>query len=372
MIKKALERILTVLMSEQREKVQRWFDSRGRGRGGPQGMRRPAGGGPPREGAGGMSPGEPRPAPPPPGAASGRQSGPPLRPAAQEVAAAFFLVMQDAPADEPTPAKFDKFAPRRDEVAERFRNFDFGQLGGLFRTLADAEVREKLRLTSEQERKIAELEERAKVLHQRVRDDLVVKYGPPGGDANLPPADREARRREVMDSLDEAMRLAKADVQDIVREGAAVLTEEQKTQLKEIGRQRQQSDMATGGLALLTTPQAREEFRFSFDQAEKIKTIVRDLEADARRLLDETFGPGKQPRLEELRGQEFAPLREKHKEMVQKALDRIMTILTGEQRDRVRKWADTRMNRGPGGPGGMKKPGPPPAESGKKGYGGDT
>ncbi|MCX5675108.1 MAG: Spy/CpxP family protein refolding chaperone, partial [Planctomycetota bacterium] len=244
------------------------------------------------------------------------------------------------------------------------KRFDLGALGGLTRALADPEVREKLRLTPDQERKIAELEDRGRTLGQKVREEMAAMLGPPGVGADFTAGEREARGAAVQD----VMSAAKREFQDLANEASAVLTQDQKTQLKEVGRQHQQADMATGGLMYLTTPQAREEFGFSYDQAERIKIIVRDVEADARKLQEEAFGPGKLPAPEELKGEKYAPLREQHKEMVTKALDRIMTILTGTQREKVQKWSATRSQAG-GGPRPVKKFAPPQAEPPAKGYG---
>jgi hypothetical protein len=171
--------------------------------------------------------------------------------------------------------------------------------------------------------------------------------------------------------MDEAMRGAKTDIQAIAKEAAAVLTDEQRVQLKQVSGDRMRTEMATGGLGFLATPQAREQFAFSADQAEKIKSILKDLGIDVRRAGEEAFGPGKQPAPEELRSEKFAPLRDQQRELVKKALDRIMTILTSQQRQQVEKWWASQPQPG-GGPKPMKKHAPPPAEPGTKGYGNNT
>ena len=406
MVKKGLDRIMTILTGEQRDKVQKWSETRmGRTsrQQGMRGRRGGPGGGQPGGGPEGPRPGGPpegRPPGPPPGGARAAPWQPPATLAVSEAPPQFRLAqdVSDGPPvekprktekvrrnddegppvekphktekvrkndDEGPPVyKGDKGGPPRDEMAERLRQFDFGQMAGLIRTLADPEVREKLRLTPDQERKIAELEDRGRMLGQKLRDEVISMLGPPGVGADFTAGEREARGAAVQN----VMSAAKREFQDLANEASSVLTEEQKAQLKEMGRQRQQADMATGGLMYLTTPQARQEFGFSYDQAERIKMIVRDVEADARKLQDEAFGPGaKPPAPAELKGEKYAPLREQHKEMLRKALDRIMTLLTGTQREKVQKWSATRSQAG-GGPRPVKKSGKPQAEPPTRGY----
>jgi uncharacterized protein YjbJ (UPF0337 family) len=147
----------------------------------------------------------------------------------------------------------------------------------------------------------------------------------------------------------DTVRGALNEVEGMVGEANGMLTEEQRSMLKVIGPQRAQSDQLTSGLAYLASTKAREEFAFTYDQSEKIKMIVRDLETEAKKARDDAFGPDKQPTAEDLRSEKFAPFVEQQKERVKKAFDRIITILTGEQREKVQKWYDTRMNRGPRG-----------------------
>jgi Spy/CpxP family protein refolding chaperone len=202
------------------------------------------------------------------------------------------------------------------------------------------------------------------------------------GGGGMPPGMSDAERR---DFLKQKMQAASDKIQpmlkefdSIVSEAMAVLTDEQKAGLKGLGTQRMQPD--TTGLSYLTTTKAREEFTFSTDQVDRIKSIVRDAEAETKRMRDEAFGPGKQPTPAELQSEKFAPIRDQQKEIVKKALGRIMTILTGEQRDKVQKWYDTRAQSGPGqgqwkgkpggGQGGGQGGGPP--APGWKGRGSGT
>ena len=367
-IKKALDRIMTILTTDQREQVQKWADTRMNRSSGSSFMRRRPGGGPegarpggPPEGA---RPGGPPEGPPPgspPGGAQAPGVPPSVRPAVYESSARFILVEEGGP-----PSRRADGPPRAG-AAERGPRIDSAGAAGLARLLFDPEVRDKLRLTPDQERKIAELEARGKAVQQRVRDDMAVKFGPPGQDANLTPQEREARRAEVRAATEEATRAANREMQALMNELSTVLTDEQKAQLREIARQRSQSETATGGLAFLTTQRARDEFGFSSDQVAKIKDILRDLEEGARRLRDEAAGPARDAGREGPGSETAGPLREQHKEMVKKALGRILSLLTGDQREKVQRWADMRMNAGPGGP--ARRPGPPQAEPATKGYG---
>jgi len=373
MVKKALDRILTMLTSEQREKVQKWADTRmGRGQ---RGMGRGLGRGPGAGGPGGPPPGAGVPGGAPEGAKPGSSpgvppagsQGPSFQPPAMyavDVTPAQFILAQDL-GDEPPSPKVRKGGPPRDEIQERLKLLEFGQMGGFFATFSDPEVTQKVNLTPDQQKKIAEIQERAKGLLANIREDLTVRFDLVGADPSLAPEDRQALRHEAVDELELAMRDAKTDFQAITREAAAVLTQEQRVQLKDMGRQRMVAEMATGGLQFLTTPQAREQFQFSSDQAEKIKSIVKDLEAEARQVHKEAIGPDKQPAPEDLKSEKLQGLREQHKDMVRKALDRIMSILTSQQRQQVEKWWASRPQGG-GGPA-VKKLGVPPADTGSKG-----
>jgi hypothetical protein len=375
MVKKALERVLTILTSEQREKVQKWADTRmGRSQ---RGMGRGIGRGPGAGGPGNSPPGAGAPGGAPgakpgssPGAPPAGSQGPSFQPPAMyavDAAPAQFILVKDL-GDEPPSPKVQKGGPRRDEIQERLKLLEFGQMGGFFATFSDPEVTQKVNLTPEQQKKIAELQERAKGLLANIREDLTVRFDLVGADPSLAPEDRQALRHEAVDALELAMRDAKTDFQAITKEAAGVLTQEQRVQLKDMSRQRMVAEMATGGLQFLTTPQAREQFKFSSDQAEKIKSIVKDLEAEAKQVHKEAVGPDKQPTPEDLKSEKLQGVREQHKDMVRKALDRIMTILTSQQRQEVEKWWASRPQ--PGGGPAVKKFGAPPAEPGMKGYDG--
>ncbi|MCX5673527.1 MAG: Spy/CpxP family protein refolding chaperone [Planctomycetota bacterium] len=266
----------------------------------------------------------------------------------------------------------------QERIREMFRQ------GQSLRYLDDPDVRNDLKITPQQEKRIQELRERARGLVSAIGEDLRARFRDRTPPPDMTDEQRQAFMQEMAKAVAETVRGSLNEFEGMLGEANTLLTDEQKAMLKQIGPLRAQSDQLTGGLSYLTTSQAREEFAFTYDQAERIKMIVRDVEADAKKLRDEIAGPGKEPTPEELRGEKFAPFREGQKEMVKKALDRIMTILTGEQRDKVQKWAETRMGRtgrqgmrgrrsGPaagqpgGGPEGPRPGDPPPSTGGRTG-----
>jgi truncated hemoglobin YjbI len=232
------------------------------------------------------------------------------------------------------------FSPEdRDRMREMFR-----QAQGL-QYLDDPDVRNDLKITPQQEKKIQELREQATGLVSAIGEDLRARFQDRTPPPDMTDEQRQAYMQEMANAVAETVRGSLNEFEGMLGEVNTMLTDEQKAMLKQIGPMRAQSDQLTGGLSYLTTSRAREEFAFTYDQAERIKMIVRDVEADAKKLREEVAGPGKEPTPEELRGEKFAPFREGQKEMVKKALGRIMTILTGEQRDKVQKWSETRMGR---------------------------
>ena len=383
MVKKAFDRILTILTGDQRDKVQKWYDTRmargqrgmGRGFGGRMGGAAP----------GGTPPESPKPAAPPAGS-QGPSVQPPAAYAVSDAPASFFLAQYaGGPPSE-----------RRSGASGQGKRGNAGgppegggkpsgnsgpQMAEMFQSarslsqLSDPDVARELKMSPQQQGHIRELNKQATELMNLIRQET---QGVTGG-GGVPPGMSDQERRDFlkqkMQAAAEKIQPMLKEFESIISEAMAVLTDEQKARLKTLGAQHAQPD--TTGLAYLTTTKARDEFAFSADQSDRIKSIVRDAEAEVKRMLDEAFGPGKQPTAAELKSDKFAPLREDQKAIVKKALDRIMTILTGDQRDKVQKWYDTRAQggraQGPakGKPGGGQG-GPPAAGSGGGGYGGSN
>ncbi|MCX5654701.1 MAG: hypothetical protein NTY65_08660 [Planctomycetota bacterium] len=232
---------------------------------------------------------------------------------------------------------------------ERERMQQIMQRGQDLRFLDDPDVRAEMKITPEQEKKFEDLKERAQARFQAISADVQAKVMERMSVPDMTDEERMAAIQEIRKVVADTVRGALNDVEGMVGEANGMLTEEQRGMLKVIAPRRAQSDQLTNGLAYLASTKAREEFAFTDDESEKIKMIVRDLETEARKARDDAFGPDKQPTAEDLRSEKFAPFVEQQKERVKKAFDRIITILTGEQREKVQKWYDTRMNRGPRG-----------------------
>jgi hypothetical protein len=262
---------------------------------------------------------------------------------------------------------------------ERDRIQQIIQRGQELRFLDDPDVRTELKVTPEQEKKFQDLKDRAQALFQAISTDVQARIKERMPTPDMTDEQRQAAIQDIRMVVADTVRGALNEVEGMVGEANGMLTEEQRNVLKVIAPQRAQTDQLTNGLAYLASTKAREEFAFTYDQSEKIKMIVRDLETEVKKARDEVAGPGNEPTAEELRSEKFAPFRAQQKEMVQKAFDRVLTILTSDQREKVQKWYDTRVARGPrgmgrgiggrlggGGPGGPQ-PGqgaPPPGAPG--------
>ena len=358
-IKRAFDRILTILTTEQREKVQKWYDTRMTR--GPRGMGRGFGRGPGGGGPGGPPPtAAPKPDAPKPAAPPAGTQGPSSRPPAAYAvyaAPAQFSLAQFAGGAPNEPRSGASGQGRRGSAGGppgggggQQGGESQARMGALFQQaqslskLSDPEVAKDLKLSPQQEKQIRELNGRAKELMDLIRKEMQGAMGgqmPPG----ISDEERQNLRRQNMQAMSDKMQPMFKEFEAVVGEASTVLTDEQKAQLKALGAP-QHAQPDTTGLAYLTTPQARQEFAFSADQADRIKSIVRDTEAEIKRMRDAAFGPNKQPTPEELRSDTFAPLREEQKVVVKNALGRIMTILTGDQRDKVQKWFDTRSPAG--------------------------
>jgi len=250
---------------------------------------------------------------------------------------------------------------------ERERMQQIMQRGQDLRFLDDPDVRAELKVNPDQEKKFQDLKERAQALFQAISGDVQAKIKDRMPTPDMTDEQRMAAIEDIKMVVADTVRSALNEVENVIGEANGMLTEEQRSMLKVLGPQRAQTDLLTNGLAYLASTKAREEFTFTYDQSEKIKMIVRDLEADVKKARDDVAGLDKVPTPEELRSEKFAPFRAKQTEMVKKALDRILTILTTEQREKVQKWADARLNRGQRGmgrggfgrgPGGMPPSGP--------------
>jgi hypothetical protein len=240
---------------------------------------------------------------------------------------------------------------------ERGRISEMMQRGRDLRFLDDPDVRSELKINPQQEQKIQELRDRAQALFTAISADVQARIRDHMPTPDMPEEARQAAIDEIRQIVVDTVRGALNEVETMMGEATALLTDEQKAMLKLVGPQRTQTEQLVDGLFYLTTSRARDEFKFSYDQSERIKMIVRDVEVDLKKVREEIAGPGKEPTAEELRSEKFAPFRDKQKEFIKKALERIMTILTTDPREQVQKWADTRMNRSSGSPFMRRRPG---------------
>ena len=290
----------------------------------------------------------------------------PSTPAAGEAPARFFQVQNTGGPPQGMgggmAGMMNLFSPE-----ERERMQQIMQRGQDLRFLDDPDVRAELKVNPDQEKKFQDLKERAQALFQAISGDVQAKIKDRMPTPDMTDEQRMAAIEDIKMVVADTVRSALNEVENVIGEANGMLTEEQRSMLKVLGPQRAQTDLLTNGLAYLASTKAREEFTFTYDQSEKIKMIVRDLEADVKKARDDVAGLDKVPTPEELRSEKFAPFRAKQTEMVKTALDRILTILTSEQREKVQKWADARLNRGQRGmgrggfgrgPGGMPPSGP--------------
>ena len=251
------------------------------------------------------------------------------------------------PADNgPVKAQAERAGPGG-ENPERARNMAFQRRGQTLQWLEDADVRAEIGLSPEQEQRINELREKATHILTRVREEYRAKY-----EAQITPdmtdEERQALRQEAMQGMAEAVQAARGDIETLMNEADTVLTPEQKEKLAVVSRERAASADLTGGLSALLTSRAREECGISRDQVEQIRIMCRRLENDAKGLRDHFFGTGREPTPEDRRSEDYKDFQAEHLDMIKKTRERIMTILTGEQREKVDRFLASR-NRDRGG-----------------------
>ncbi|MCX5683013.1 MAG: hypothetical protein NT049_04935, partial [Planctomycetota bacterium] len=208
-----------------------------------------------------------------------------------------------------------------------------------------------VKINTDQEKKFQDLKDRAQALFQTIGSDVQAKIRDRMPTPDMTDEQRMAAIEDIKMVVADTVRGALNEVEGMVGEANGMLTEEQRTQLKVLAPQLTQSDQLTNGLSYLASTKAREEFAFTYDQSEKIKMILRDIVTDLKKARDDIAGPDKVPTPEELRSEKYAPFRAKQTEMLKRTFDRILTILTTEQREKVQKWYDTRMTRGQRGMG---------------------
>ena len=344
----AEEAVMGVLSPEQREKFERWLRERG-----PEAGQPPA---PPKQPQpGSTSPWRQRLRP---GASPG--AAPPAGPALQREPARFHLI-EEAGAPPPPPRR----EPQPGE-GPGGKQFEMQRAAGYFRLLEEPQVIEKLGLSPEQDKKLFALRERAKSTYETIRAEVQEKmkaqFRP-----DMTEAERQTVRREMEKAFAEAQAAVRPELENLVAEASSLLSEEQREKLKTIARDRTIAERATGGLMAILSKKAQEDLGLSPEQICKIKAVLEQLQADAKKVRDEVLGPGAEPKPEDLKGERFEALKTRHEELLQKARDQIKELLTPEQREKAERMRPGRP--GPGGPGGPMRPqAPPEAPAATKGY----
>ena len=201
----------------------------------------------------------------------------------------------------------------------------------LFRMPADPDVRAELDLSGEQEKQIYILREKIQRLQEGIRADVREILGDRMNSAATA-EDRHEIKRDAADIAKGAHRAAAHDMETIMKEAAEVLTPDQQAKLKAISRHRADMHRATGGLAMLLEPKVREKLHISAQQARRIRLI---LKGTSKRTDD--------LRTEVARGGPPADAKRRHEQMVRAARERIMSILSAEQRE----MAERLLDRGP-------------------------
>jgi len=221
----------------------------------------------------------------------------------------------------------------------------------LLRLLQDPAVRAELGLSDEQEKRIFVLHEKVQRIQDSIRADVRDVIRNRMKQARTP-QDRSDIKRQAAEIAKEATRAAGGDMETIMKEAAQVLTPDQQAKLRTIDRDRAEMFRATGGLAILLAPNVREKIGISDEQADRIRPLLQDISKRAKDLRAESAG-ARPPE----------GLKRRHVEMVREARQRVMGVLSAEQREMAERLLDRGPRKGP------PNRGPLEAAPATKGYG---
>jgi len=276
---------------------------------------------------------------------------PQIVPAIYDGAARFYLAKQDF--DKPRKSKANKKDRPKMEKPQKSKSAstDRKRAVVLLRLLQDPAVRAELGLSDEQGKRIFVLQEKIQRLQDSIRADVREVIGDRMKQARTP-EERGDIKRQAADIAKEATRAAAGDMETITKEAAEVLTPDQQAKLKTIYRDRAEMSRATGGLAILLAAKVREKLGISAEQTDRIRLILQDVSKRANDLRGQTPA-GRPPQ----------DLKRRHVEMVRAARERVMGVLSPEQREMAERLLDRDPQKAP------NKRGPPQAAPATKGYG---
>ena len=276
---------------------------------------------------------------------------PRIVPAVYDGAARFYLAKQDF--DKPKKRKTHRKDRPKTEKPPKSKSTSADDKRGvvLLRLLQNPAVRAELGLSDEQEKRIFVLQEKLQRIQDSIRNDVRDVIGDRMKQARTP-QDRSDIKRQAAEIAKEATRAAAGDMETIMKEAAEVLTPDQHAKLKTLYRHRAETARATGGLTILLAPKVREKIGISDEQADRIRLILQDVSKRAKDLRAESAG-GRPPE----------DLKRRHDEMVRAARERVMGVLSAEQREMAERLLDRDPQQR------ARKRRPPEAAPATKGYG---
>ena len=205
----------------------------------------------------------------------------------------------------------------------------------VFSSIGDPIVRSEIGLTAEQDTRIAELQKKVQATFDRIRDRVSLDYGAQEG---LTPEQQQARRGEMFRALADAFREARPELEAMMQEAIGLLSEEQLAKLREIGEQRDSLGEGNGDLWILTTTRIKEDLGLSDEQVAQIRQILKEGAAKLTEMRKTTFtrNPEASPedRVQDMRTR-IDTFRKSQTEIGTDTRERVLAVLSGEQRPKA-------------------------------------
>ncbi|HUU10172.1 MAG TPA: Spy/CpxP family protein refolding chaperone [Phycisphaerae bacterium] len=226
---------------------------------------------------------------------------------------------------------------KRREMVERAR------ATYLFRMLSDPDIRSELGLSAEQETRIAALVEKEGRERERIKDDVRMQFG--GDNAGTDP---EAHEREMVRQTGQAMRDAQPRFDRIAKEATDTLTDEQKTRLDQVVRERYRLMAACGDLWVLVTAGAKESLGLDDAQAAGIRKVLVEaadrLDAQRKVAFESAKDVPTEQRGEAMRAM-WEGFRKARDESIAASRQRVFALLTDAQKPKAEKFlAETKTS----------------------------